>query len=80
MFSRRVMEQDATYPRGCAVRTVPQPKRLSPLSHDLPLLQVPFLTPQGSITFRQTRTLLLPDRPGVYLIDDLRGALYRRAG
>lgn len=52
------------------------PKRVSPLSHNRALLDVPYLTPQGSIPFRFTRTLLVPDRAGVYLIHDLRGALY----
>jgi excinuclease UvrABC nuclease subunit len=58
------------------VRTVPQPKPVSPLSHNRALLEVRYLTPQSSIPFRQTRSLLIPDRPGVYLIHDLRGVLY----
>jgi len=30
----------------------------------------------GSVAFRHTRQMLIPERPGIYLIHDLRGVLY----
>lgn len=75
MFLHQEMELNTPTQDG-AVRTFSPPKRVSPLSHNRALLQVPYLTPQGSVAFRQTRMLLVPDGPGVYLIHDLRGVLY----
>jgi excinuclease UvrABC nuclease subunit len=58
------------------VRPFLQAKPSSSLAHNRALLEVQHLKPQSSVAFRHTRTLLIPDRPGVYLIHDLRGVLY----
>lgn len=77
MFSHYPRSHVADHPEGTMpVRTFSQRKRFSPLAHNRAILTVSYPKPQGSIAFRQTRALLIPDRPGVYLIHDLRGSLY----
>jgi predicted GIY-YIG superfamily endonuclease len=61
---------DTTIIRGRGRRALTAEQRHQRLSLEIKLVL------DGTVPFRRTSDLLLPARPGVYILHDLRGALY----
>jgi predicted GIY-YIG superfamily endonuclease len=61
---------DTTILRGRSRRTLTAEQRHQRLSLEIKLVL------DGTVPFRRTSDLLLPAHPGVYILHDLRGALY----